>query len=148
MELFACLSRREVADGNRLFVCDHPRVHAAGGLVAVGVCQSCDCRRAPADASERIGRDARGNDFPTAVHPRKDARRAESMEKRVTDWCEAVDLPYYVHVPSLVQHIGDTSTIWPAASATGRRRAGDFLESVAGGVVETPRAQRGAHHGS
>ena len=41
-------------------------------------------------------------------------------------WCERNQLPYYVHSPSLAQHIGDSSTIYPLATASGKRQARDF----------------------
>ena len=56
------------------------------------------------------------------------AEGMRNIDSLVGAWCESAKLPYYVHVPSLVQHIGDTSTIWTKASATGPRRAGDFQE--------------------
>lgn len=54
-----------------------------------------------------------------------------NIDSAVGAWCEAAGLPYYIHVPSLVQHIGDTSTIWTRASASGPRRAADFIGRVA-----------------
>ena len=57
-----------------------------------------------------------------------------NIDSVVGAWCEKVGLPYFVHVPSLVQHIGETSTIWSRASASGPRFAADFV----GCVVQTP----------
>lgn len=45
-------------------------------------------------------------------------------------WCERNQLPYYVHSPSLAQHIGESSTIYPKAMARGKRRANGFLDQV------------------
>ena len=45
-------------------------------------------------------------------------------------WCQRTGRPYFVHVPSLAQHIGTTSTIWKRAGNTGCRRAGEFLQDV------------------
>ncbi|QDT44045.1 hypothetical protein Pan241w_41500 [Gimesia alba] len=45
-------------------------------------------------------------------------------------WCERQQLPYFVHSPSLVQHIGETSTIYPTASVAGHRKANHFLEHI------------------
>tara|TARA_R110002111_G_C6005195_1_gene373762 strand:+ start:2523 stop:3230 length:708 start_codon:yes stop_codon:yes gene_type:complete len=45
-------------------------------------------------------------------------------------WCERNRLPYYVHSPSLAQHIGESSTIYPRATAGGKRRAKDFLDQI------------------
>ena len=42
-------------------------------------------------------------------------------------WCQDVGLPYYLHTPSLSQHIGESSTLWgPKATTTGRRSAVTF----------------------
>jgi hypothetical protein len=43
-------------------------------------------------------------------------------------WCLRSGWPYFIHVPSLAQHIGETSTIYPGASLEGGRRADDFAE--------------------
>lgn len=53
-----------------------------------------------------------------------------NIDSVVGRWCRQQKLPYYVHVPSLAQHIGRTSTIFPGASNRGRRRAADFLDDV------------------
>jgi hypothetical protein len=53
-----------------------------------------------------------------------------NIDSVVGAWCQAADLPYFVHVPSLVQHIGEISTIWTCASASGGRRASDFVERI------------------
>ncbi|WP_339733796.1 hypothetical protein [uncultured Gimesia sp.] len=45
-------------------------------------------------------------------------------------WCERQQLPYFVHSPSLAQHIGETSTIYPKASVVGHRKANHILKSV------------------
>ncbi|QDU11419.1 hypothetical protein [Gimesia aquarii] len=45
-------------------------------------------------------------------------------------WCERNQLPYFVHSPSLAQHIGDTSTIYPTASVRGHRKADQFLKKI------------------
>lgn len=45
-------------------------------------------------------------------------------------WCERQELPYFVHSPSLAQHIGDTSTIYPTASVVGHRKADLYLDSI------------------
>jgi hypothetical protein len=41
-------------------------------------------------------------------------------------WSHQRDLPVFFPTPSLVQHIGETSTIWPAARVFGLRRADRF----------------------
>ncbi|HVA47660.1 MAG TPA: hypothetical protein VNH11_14920 [Pirellulales bacterium] len=53
-----------------------------------------------------------------------------NIDSVVGAWCQAAELPYFVHVPSLVQHIGETSTIWTTAGATGCRRASDFVTTI------------------
>lgn len=54
-----------------------------------------------------------------------------NVDSVVGAWCELAGLPYFVHVPSLAQHIGETSTIWRDAGAVGRRRAADFTFDLA-----------------
>jgi hypothetical protein len=41
-------------------------------------------------------------------------------------WSHQSDLPVFFPTPSLVQHIGDTSSLWPASRAVGLRRADRF----------------------
>jgi len=41
-------------------------------------------------------------------------------------WCLESGLDYYLHTPSLSQHIGDTSTLWEKTSLSGRRLAASF----------------------
>ena len=41
-------------------------------------------------------------------------------------WSHQRDLPLFFPTPSLVQHIGDTSSLWPASRAFGIRRADRF----------------------
>jgi len=42
-------------------------------------------------------------------------------------WCREAGRPFYVHAPSLAQHVGETSTLTPAAAASGRRAATTFI---------------------
>ena len=42
-------------------------------------------------------------------------------------WCRESGLPYYVHLPSLAEHIGETSTLFPQAEAKGKRHAQTFV---------------------
>ena len=51
---------------------------------------------------------------------------SRNIDSVVGNWCRRSGLPYYVHVPSLAQHIGETSTIWPTAGVGGKRQANDF----------------------
>ena len=55
----------------------------------------------------------------------------KNVDSVVGAWCRRAQLNYLIHVPSLVQHTGDASTLYPAARATGRRQADDFLGDAA-----------------
>ena len=55
----------------------------------------------------------------------------KNIDSVVGAWCRRAQLSYLIHVPSLVQHTGDSSTLYPAARATGRRHADDFLGDAA-----------------
>lgn len=60
-----------------------------------------------------------------------------NIDSVVGNWCQRVGLPYFVHVPSLVQHIGATSTIWRRGQASGNRCAHEFdREFVTGWLGE------------
>lgn len=50
-----------------------------------------------------------------------------NIDSVVGQWALDSGLPYYLHSPSLTQHIGETSTLWEKASAAGRRRAATFV---------------------
>ena len=52
--------------------------------------------------------------------PDKGLRNIDSV---VGSWCKRRHLPYFVHIPTLAQHIGDTSTIWKNNQVKGRRKA-------------------------
>ena len=58
--------------------------------------------------------------------PREGLKNIDSL---VGNWCFERNLGYYVHSPSLAQHIGKTSTLWDSG-VTGRRRAQTFLDDV------------------
>jgi|GEM_PF-976467 len=45
-------------------------------------------------------------------------------------WASRHRLPIYYPTPSLVQHVGDTSAVWPQARAAGCRRADQFAGDV------------------
>lgn len=45
-------------------------------------------------------------------------------------WCSRTGWNYYVHTPSLVQHTGRTSTLYPTAGLGGRRRAAVALSQI------------------
>lgn len=69
---------------------------------------------------------------PAAVNHRHHgpAEGARNIDSVVGSWCSRSGLPYYVHAPSLAQHIGETSTIWSSAGACGRRQASEFAARV------------------
>ncbi|HUY36903.1 MAG TPA: hypothetical protein VMV69_29560 [Pirellulales bacterium] len=71
------------------------------------------------------------------------AEGQRNIDSVVGAWCESAGLAYYIHMPSLVQHIGDTSTIWKSASASGPRRAADFVEHVGWAPPTTQLGGRG-----
>jgi hypothetical protein len=56
-------------------------------------------------------------------------------------WCRDAGLPYYVHNPSLAQHIGDTSTMGSGPNIGGRR-ADRFLEDARPLLAEISLASR------
>lgn len=45
-------------------------------------------------------------------------------------WSQRTGWNYYVHTPSLVQHTGRTSTLYPSAGIGGRRRAANALSHI------------------
>lgn len=58
----------------------------------------------------------------------------------VGQWAAALHLPVFYHSPSLAQHIGDTSTLWPGAPNAGKRCADTFV-----GTDFDARALNGIH---
>jgi hypothetical protein len=48
------------------------------------------------------------------------------IDLTIGHWAQRSALPIYYPTPSLVQHIGDTSTLWPRARALGDRKADRF----------------------
>jgi hypothetical protein len=52
---------------------------------------------------------------------------SRNIDSIVGLWCRETRLPYFVHVPSLVEHVGATSTIYRAAGLWGNRAAADFV---------------------
>lgn len=53
-----------------------------------------------------------------------------NVDSVVGQWCQETGFAYYLHTPSLTQHIGDTSTLWETARTQGRRRAATFIRSA------------------
>tara|TARA_R110002111_G_scaffold164386_3_gene230586 strand:+ start:41813 stop:42415 length:603 start_codon:yes stop_codon:yes gene_type:complete len=58
------------------------------------------------------------------------ANGERNIDSIVGDWCRRQKLPYFVHLPSLAQHIGRTSTIWSSNNNRGRRRAIEFTGTL------------------
>ena len=56
--------------------------------------------------------------------PRDGLRNIDSV---IGFWCTSSGLDYYIHQPSLTQHIGESSTLWPDATTAGKRRASNFV---------------------
>ena len=50
-----------------------------------------------------------------------------NVDSVVGYWCATSGLDYVIHQPSLTQHIGETSTLWPDASLLGNRSASTFI---------------------
>jgi hypothetical protein len=50
-----------------------------------------------------------------------------SIDTVVGQWAQARRFPVFCHVPSLAQHIGTTSTLWPGAGNGGQRMASHFV---------------------
>ena len=58
---------------------------------------------------------------------------ARPLEQRGIDgnvgrWALQQEVPLWLPTPSLIWHLGETSTLWPGAAMVGIRRAGGFLE--------------------
>jgi hypothetical protein len=51
----------------------------------------------------------------------------KQIDNRVGLWLKMYGLAAYYHSPSLCQHIGETSTLWPEAKIVGDRMATDFI---------------------
>ena len=54
-----------------------------------------------------------------------------NIDSLVGAWCRQSRRPYFVHVPSLAQHIGSTTTVWSHNGCDQRRRACPFARSAA-----------------
>ena len=66
--------------------------------------------------------------FPRIVNHRNRGPKdgLVNVDSVVGQWCRESGLAYFAHAPSLVQHIGETSTLWKNDSLEGRRRSGSF----------------------
>ncbi|MGI9241978.1 MAG: hypothetical protein ACR2RV_14340, partial [Verrucomicrobiales bacterium] len=49
-----------------------------------------------------------------------------NVDSVVGHWCHLAGFEFYLHRPSLTQHIGLTTTLWSRDSLEGRRSASDF----------------------
>jgi hypothetical protein len=55
-----------------------------------------------------------------------DPQFAAAVDGVISQWAFQNEVPFWFPTPSLVQHVGDTSTLWPHARALGHRRAEQF----------------------
>jgi hypothetical protein len=72
---------------------------------------------------------------------RKDAvdQPVGGIDVRVGEWARRQGIEIYRPTPSLVQHIGHVSTLWPTSRAVGLRRASRYVgQLLAGSVGRTP----------
>ncbi|MES2789464.1 MAG: hypothetical protein V4719_07570 [Planctomycetota bacterium] len=71
------------------------------------------------------------SDYRVQCHRRYGrANGLKNIDSVAGEWCLRTGRPYYVHVPSLLQHTGSASTLYTRANASGRRRANDPLSQA------------------
>ena len=71
-------------------------------------------------------------DFAVFEHRwQPDETAATSLGDLIATWCHGQGITTWFPTPSLVRHIGDTSTIWPGARASGSRQAGKIAGDTA-----------------
>jgi hypothetical protein len=75
--------------------------------------------------SRESARQFLGDPLVLAHRSRNDEGLADA-DLLIGRWSAQRELPIYFPTPSLVQHIGETSAIWPSARAFGSRRADQF----------------------
>lgn len=63
---------------------------------------------------------------PDVIQHRWTDRGLRFIDDVIGEWAERNAIPIWYPSPSLVQHIGDTSTVWPGVPAEGYRRADSF----------------------
>ena len=63
---------------------------------------------------------------PVVIQHRWTDRGLRFIDDVIGEWAERNAIPIWYPSPSLVQHIGDTSTVWPGIPAEGYRRADSF----------------------
>jgi hypothetical protein len=97
---------------------DEPGWHPSAGAVKSGpVALAFPCELAKAFLTDR-------NVF--AHRWQSDELAATSIGDVISDWAEDRGIPVWLPTPSLVQHVGETSTIWRSARAKGKRQARFF----------------------
>lgn len=74
-----------------------------------------------------------------------------NVDSVVGHWCHLAGFEFYLHCPSLTQHIGLTTTLWSRDSLEGRRSASDFpgedydaRQLIQRGATDSPRPRRTA----
>lgn len=50
----------------------------------------------------------------------------KNVDSVVGEWCRRTKREFWLHAPSLCEHIGETSTLWPGTTLEGRRVSADF----------------------
>ncbi len=50
----------------------------------------------------------------------------KNVDSVIGDWCARTKHHFWMHAPSLTEHIGATSTLWPGLGLDGRRSSADF----------------------
>jgi hypothetical protein len=63
---------------------------------------------------------------PKVIAHRGTDRGLRFIDDVIGEWAERNGIPIWYPTPSLVQHIGETSTVWPGVPAAGFRRADAF----------------------
>lgn len=71
-----------------------------------------------------------GHSLPVDHRHHGPAQGSRNIDSLVGGWCREVGLPYYVHAPSLAEHIGMASTLWDGPSSD-KRLANHFVRDIA-----------------
>ncbi len=50
----------------------------------------------------------------------------KNVDSVIGDWCVRTKHHFWMHAPSLAEHVGATSTLWPGLGLDGRRSSADF----------------------
>lgn len=67
---------------------------------------------------------------PLVLEHRWSPRGTRYIDEVIGRWAARCNVPIYFPSPSLVQHVGETSTLWPGVPAAGYRRADHFAGDV------------------